>query len=69
MTEWETQRQLRRMPNNFTLGSILHLLAEAFRVHVEQAQADNNPRITHQCDLADSMLFVIGMGIDAACPR
>ena len=69
MTEKEAQRQLRRMLRSYTPGSILHLLAEAFRAHAEQAQADNDPRIKEQCDLAESCLLVVGMGIDAICPR
>ena len=69
MTEREAQRQLRRMLRAFTPGSILHLLAEAFRAHAEQAQADNGQRVKQQCDLADTVLFVVGLGLDAACPQ
>jgi hypothetical protein len=57
------------MLQSFTAGSILHLLAEAFRAHTEQHQADDDPRIKHQCNLADTVLFVVGLGLDAACPR
>jgi hypothetical protein len=69
MSEKEAQRQLRRMLRAFTPGSILHLLAEAFRAHAEQARIDNDPRTSQQCDLADAVLFVVGLGLDAACPR
>jgi hypothetical protein len=68
MTEKEAQRQLRLMLRGFTPGSILHLLAEAFRAHAEQYRADDPERLKQQCDLADSVLFVIGLGLDAACP-
>ena len=69
MSEKEAQRQLRRMLRSFTPGSILHLLGEAFRAHAEQAQADNDPRIKEKCDLAQGCLYVVGLGIDAICPR
>ena len=69
MSEKEAQKQLRRMLTSFTPGSILHLLAEAMRAHAEQTQADNDPRIKEQCDLAEACLVVVGMGIDAVCPQ
>lgn len=70
MSENEARKQLRRMlASRLTLGSVLHLLGEAFRANAEQDQADANPRIAQQCDLADAVLFVVGQGLDAACPR
>ena len=69
MSEKEAQRQLRLMLRSFTPGSILHLLAEAFRAHAGEAHADDDPRIAQQSDLIDACLFVLGLGIDAACPR
>jgi hypothetical protein len=41
MTEKEAQRQLRLMLRAFTPGSILMLLAEAFRSHAQQYRADD----------------------------
>jgi len=69
MTEREAQRQLRRMLRAFTPGSVLHLLAEAFRAHAEQYRGDDDARVRQQCDLADAVLFVVGLGLDAACPQ
>ena len=69
MTENEARRQFRRMLRSFTPGSVLHLLAEAFRAHSKQAGVANDPRISQQCDQTDSVLFVIGLGLDAACPQ
>lgn len=69
MSEREAQRQLRLMLRSFTPGSILHLLAEAFRAHAEQARIDNDPRIAQECDLCDACLYVVGLGLDSACPR
>jgi len=69
MTEKEAQRQLRKMLASYSPGSILHLLAEAFRAHAERYYADNAARVKQQCDLADTVLFVVGLGLDAACPR
>jgi hypothetical protein len=69
MTEKEAQRQLRLMLRSFSPGRILHLLAEAFRAHAQQYRNDDAARIKQQCDLADACLFVVGLGLDAACPR
>lgn len=69
MTEKQARKQLRGMlESRLTLGSVLHLLAEAFRANAEQDQADD-PRIAQQCDLADAVLLVVGLGLDAAIPR
>ncbi len=68
MTEREAKRQLRLMLRSFTPGSVLHLLAESFRAHAEQYRTDDPQRLRQQCDLADSVLFVVGLGLDAACP-
>jgi len=57
------------MLSSFTPGSILHLLAGAFKAHAEEGYSDDAARIRQQCDLAESVLFVVGIGLDAACPR
>lgn len=70
MSETQARKQLRRMlESRLTIGSVLHLLAEAFRAHSEQNQTDADPLIAQQCDLADAVLIVVGMGLDAAIPR
>jgi hypothetical protein len=69
MTEKEAKRQLRRMLVTLTPGSILHLLAEAFRAHAERSQTNDDAVIKQQCDMAEGALFVVGLGLDAACPR
>ena len=46
--ESEAQKQLRRMLTSFTPGSILHLLAEAFRAHAEQSKRPGRGRPAHR---------------------
>jgi hypothetical protein len=57
------------MLKSLTIGSILHLLAEAHRKHVEDAGQADDPVAMGRCDIADHVLFCAGVGLDAALPR
>jgi len=52
-----------------TLGSILGLLAEVYRESAEEARRDNDAIAHEQFMLAHATLLVVGIGIDAICPR
>lgn len=69
MTDEAAKRQLRRMLKQFTQGSILHLLAEAFEQDAKEAGEDGDENRQEQCRTVASALFVVGLGVDAACPR
>jgi len=57
------------MLGTLTAGSVLHLLAELFAEQAEAARRDADDLAAKQCNNAEATLFVVGVGIDAACPR
>lgn len=59
------KRHLRSMLGSFTLGSVLHLLGEMF----EEAGRDDDLGRRDLCLSVARTLFVVDLGIDAACPR
>lgn len=66
MSESEALRQLKRMLRSFTVGSILHLLSEAYRRNSEQAHPAADPVASGRCDIVDHVLFCVGVGLDSA---
>ena len=69
MTEKQARTQLRRMLGTLTPGSVLHLLAELFAEQAEAARQGGDDPAAVRCDNAGATLFVVGVGIDSACPR
>jgi hypothetical protein len=69
MREDRAKKQLRIMLRSFTPGSVLSLLADLYRQTAENARRDNDETAYKQCRLVESTLVVVGLGIDAACPR
>jgi hypothetical protein len=69
MTDQTARRQLKRMLKSFTQGSILHLLGEVFEEMSEKAAQDGDVVRQEQCDSVAKTLFVVGLGLDSACPR
>jgi len=66
MTEKQAKKQLRKMLADFTPGTVLHFLGEIFEQRAEQT---NDPSAAERCKNVECTLFVVGLGIDAACPR
>ena len=69
MREPQAKRILKTMLRKFTPGSILHLLADHFREQAEQASQIEDALAYERCKTVECTLIVVGMGIDAACPR
>ena len=69
MTDVAAKRQLGRMLKHFSQGSILHLLGEVFEEDAEEARQAGDETRHEQCRSVAATLFVVGLGIDAACPR
>lgn len=69
MSEKEALRQLRKMRRAFTIGSICHLLAEANRKHMEETGDAPDHVVSGKCDVADHVLFCLGVGLDSALPQ
>jgi hypothetical protein len=63
MTEAQARSRLRQLLRSFTAGSLLHLLAELFR---DAADRSDHPDKARE---VVATLFVVGLGVDAVCPR
>jgi len=69
VSENRARTQLRRMLGTLTAGSVLHLLAELFAEQADAARRVGDDLTAGRCENAEATLFVVGVGIDAACPR
>ena len=69
MTEKQTKENLREALVTLTPGSILHLLAEVFHEEAEEARLAGDVQAYKQNRNVEATLIVVGLGIDAACPR
>lgn len=69
MKEARAKKQLQRLLGSFTAGTILHLLSDVFRDRAAQARATNQRRVYRRCRRIAQALLVVGLGIDAPCPR
>ena len=54
---------------SLTPGSILHALSDVYHASAERAGRKGDERRRQQCQSVATALFVVGLGIDAACPR
>ena len=68
MTDDQARERLDELLEQYTLGSVLHLLAESCRESAEDAQQDSNESACDQFHVIEHTLFVMGLGIDAANP-
>jgi hypothetical protein len=69
MTESETKKQLLLMLKSRTIGSVLHLLSELFGELANQSMRRGNETKQKQQQEVAATLFVVGLGVAAACPR
>jgi hypothetical protein len=69
MTEDQAKRQLQEMLRSFTPGSVLSLLADLYREAAAGARRQNDVTSYRRCRMVEGTLIVVGLGIDAACPR
>ena len=68
MTEKQAKKQLTRMLDDYTVGSVLHLLADVVGKSAEKAKVQDDVREFDRCKTVENALFVVGLGIDAARP-
>ncbi|MBX9584952.1 MAG: hypothetical protein K2X87_32000 [Gemmataceae bacterium] len=68
MTDGEAKDQLGRLLDRYTVGSVLHLLADVVRNHGEAARSAGDEDRSDQYRQAEAVLYVVGLGIDAALP-
>jgi hypothetical protein len=69
MNEAQAKKHLRQMLRSLTPGSILHLLADLFREDADKAAAYEDSLAFERCKSLECTLYVVGLGVDAACPR
>jgi len=69
MTEPQAKKHLRRLLLSLTPGSILHVLSAVYHDVAERAGRKGDERRRQQCQVVATALFVMGLGIDATCPR
>lgn len=69
MTEKKAKKQLRRMLESLTPGTVLSLMSEIFRDDAEEARRAGDDVAQRQCRNAEATLIVVGLGIDAIRPR
>jgi len=69
MNEATARKHLMEMLKWFTPGSVLHLLSDIYGSTAEDARNDNDVRTHGQCKSVEQTLYVVGLGIDATCPR
>ena len=68
MTDQHAQKQLAELLNRYTVGSVLHLLAEIYHQEAEQARQQSDPLEFDRLTIIEHALFVVALGIDAASP-
>jgi hypothetical protein len=69
MNEKQAKKQLRNMLTNLTPGSVIHLLSEVFHDEAETAARLEDSLAYERCKSVECTLFVVGLGVDATCPR
>jgi len=69
MTEAQAKKQLRQMLRSLSPGSVLHLLSELFSESAKRARRKGDDMTEKQAQEVAATLFVVGLGVDAVCPR
>lgn len=67
--ERDAKKVLRKMLKSLTAGSVLHLLADLYREDAEEAERAEDAVAYERYKTVECALFVVGLGVDAACPR
>lgn len=69
MKELQAKKILRKLLRDFTAGSILHLLADVYRENAVEASQCEDEMAFERCKSLEAALYVVGIGVDGACPR
>ena len=69
MSEQKAKKQLAKMLDSFTLGSVLHLLSDMYRDQADTASNNGDVARFERCKLVEHTLVVVGAGIDAVLPQ
>ena len=69
MSETEAKKMLKQMLRSWTVGSVLHLLGEAFWECKQGGKKPVDPKILERCEVVHDVLYVVGVGLDGAVPH
>jgi hypothetical protein len=69
MTGAQAKKQLHLMLLSLTPGSVLYLLSELFAKSARCAGRRGDKTFQKQAQEVAATLFVVGLGVDAVCPR
>jgi len=69
MNEAQAKKQLRKMLQKLTPGSLLHLMGDLYRENAEECDSLEDSAGYERWKSLECTLFVVGLGIDAASPR
>lgn len=68
MHDEQAGRQISVLLERYTVGSVLHLLADRCRLGAEDARRSGDVVAYQNLKSVEHTLFVVGIGIDAANP-
>ncbi len=68
MDEHQARQQLAMLLDTYTPGSVLHLLADLYRNSAEAARQSDDVVAFDRYKMTEHVLFVVGLGVDAANP-
>jgi hypothetical protein len=68
VTEKQAKKQLTKMLQSFTPGSVLHLLADLHQEVADEARRNDEAAKAQRAHQVEHTLFVVGIGIDAVMP-
>lgn len=68
MKEDRAKQHLTQLLDAYTVGSVLHLLADHYGEQAELARIADDAAAFQRCKTVEHALFVMGMGVDAANP-
>lgn len=65
MTEKQAKRQVKKLLRTFTVGSVLHLLADIYAERSAKALRSRDIVLSDRCKQVQHALIVLGMGVDS----
>jgi len=69
MSERQAKKHLRKMLAAYTPGSVLDLIASIYRESSDEARYAGDAVLYERCRQVERTLVVVGLGVDAVCPR
>lgn len=64
MTDKQAKRQIKKMLRSYTVGSVVHLLADVYAERAAKAVRSRDIVLSDRCRQVQHALIVLGMGVD-----